>query len=441
MAAVTYTDPSNQVVYTLFDTTAEVSRSQHASGAVILPSSITYNGKTYAVTSIGVTAFYNCTSLTSVMIPEGVTSIGIAAFSQCSGLTSVTIPNGVTSIGGFAFNKCSALKSVSIPSTIPSIGRYAFTYCGALSSIKIPEGVTVIEQGAFENCDALISVTLPNSLTTIAQEAFRYCRILQKVVIPNRVTTIGNLAFIGCNKLTSIVIPNNITIINFGAFAYCTSLTNATLPSSVTSISYGAFDGCSNLRKIYCLGTPPAAESDSFRSLPNAAIFYYYKGTAGWKTNYRGFPIVAMDTTSPKVSSPTSASVFVTTATLGGCVTDEGGLSITARGIVFAKTADNPVPRLNGTNVTQVTSVGTAGVFTVKTTGLIPGTQYCYAAYATNSKGTSYTDVVGAFTTGVRIPVGTIPLLKPAAPMSCGFYFPATVNFQPFCAHFCATVQ
>lgn len=73
------------------------------SGSVIIPSTVTYNGKTYSVTSIGFHAFYVCTALTSIIIPNSVTNIGHYAFKGCSGLTSITIPNSVTSIGIFVF--------------------------------------------------------------------------------------------------------------------------------------------------------------------------------------------------------------------------------------------------------------------------------------------------------------------------------------------------
>ena len=95
--------------------TAEVKRGDNSySGDVTIPSSVTYNNETYSVTSIGYEAFYYCSGLTSVTIPNSVTSIGLRAFYYCSGLTSVTIPNSVTSIGREAFYGCYGLTSVHI---------------------------------------------------------------------------------------------------------------------------------------------------------------------------------------------------------------------------------------------------------------------------------------------------------------------------------------
>ena len=85
-------------------------------GVVVIPSSVTYSGTTYSVTSIGGNAFDGCHGLTGVTIPNSVTSIGTFAFKYCSGLTSVTIPNSVTSIGERTFEDCSGLESIVVES-------------------------------------------------------------------------------------------------------------------------------------------------------------------------------------------------------------------------------------------------------------------------------------------------------------------------------------
>ncbi len=214
------------------------------SGNVSIPSSVTYNGNSYSVTSIGEKAFYNCSGLTSVTIPSSVTSIGEMAFYYCSGLTSVTIPNSVSSIGYYAFKGCESLTSVTIPNSVTKIGDSAFEGCSGLTSVTIPNSVTSIIGGTFSGCTGLTSVTIPNSVTSIGGHAFSGCTGLTSVTIPNSVTSIGWGAFSGCSGLTSVTIPNSVTSIGKDAFSGCTGLTSVTIPNSVTSIGGYAFSGC-----------------------------------------------------------------------------------------------------------------------------------------------------------------------------------------------------
>ena len=147
-----------------------------------IPESVVYLGTTYSVTGIGERAFYNCSSLTSVTIPNSVVTIGNYAFQNCTGLTSVTIGNSVTSIGKGAFYGCENLSSLTIPDNVTSIGERAFEDCKGLTSVTIPGSVTRIEGYTFMDCSGLTSVTIPSS-----------------------VTGIGSLAFYGCSGLTSFI--------------------------------------------------------------------------------------------------------------------------------------------------------------------------------------------------------------------------------------------
>ena len=253
------------------------------SGDITIPESVDYKDKTYSVTSIGREAFFDCSGLTSVTIPNSVTSIGESAFDCCTGLTSVTIGNSVTSIGRFAFYDCSGLTSVTIPNSVTSIGRFAFSYCSGLTSITIPNSVTNIGDYAFSGCSALESIIveegntiydsrencnaiietetntllrgcnntiIPSSVTTIGSTALYGCSGLTSIIIPNSVTSIGDYAFSGCKGLTSITIPNSVTSIGEYAFDCCTGLTSVTIGNSVTSIGKWAFSNCKGLTSI-----------------------------------------------------------------------------------------------------------------------------------------------------------------------------------------------
>ena len=203
-----------------------------------------------AITSIGNTAFDNCTSLTSVTIPDSVTSIGSRAFSRCTSLTSITIPDSVTSIGGYAFRDCTSLTSITIPDSVTSIGDNAFNSCTSLTSVTIPDSVTSIGERAFYDCTSLTSVTIPDSVTSIGDAAFYNCTSLTTITIPDSVTSIGDSAFRSCTSLTSITIPDSVTSIRDYAFCECSSLTSVTIGNSVTSIGDYAFSGCTSLKRV-----------------------------------------------------------------------------------------------------------------------------------------------------------------------------------------------
>ena len=292
-------------------------------GSVVIPATVTYNGTTYPVTSIGEMTFFNCSGLASVDIPNSVTSIGRSVFYNCTGLTSVVIPNSVTSIGQEAFYNCTGLTSIDIPNSVTAIGAWAFdntawynnqpdglVYAGMVAykykgtmpsgtNITLKEGTLGIAVCAFEDCPGLTSIVIPNSVTEIGVLAFMDCPALTSIVvesgnprydsrnncnaiietasntliagckntiIPNSVTEIGYGAFMDCTGLTSIVIPNSVTKIGELAFQGCTGLTSVDIPNSVTEIvcdAFGdpAFLGCSGLTSIVVESGNPRYDS------------------------------------------------------------------------------------------------------------------------------------------------------------------------------------
>ena len=268
------------------------------SGNINIPEYVEYKGKTYRLTSIEGSAFYQSSGLLSVTIPNSVTSIGSFAFSGCSGLPSITIPNSVTSIGSDAFY--GTVWYDNQPNGLVYAGKVAYKYKGIMPAnthITIKDGTLGIAGSAFSGCSNLTSITIPNSVTSIGDYAFQNCSGLSSITIPNSVISIGMSTFYGCSDLTSITIPNSVTsignyafkgtdwynnqpdgvlyagkvayeykgnmpantqiaikdgtlVINQSAFSGCSGLTSVTIPNSVISIGYNAFQNCSGLTSV-----------------------------------------------------------------------------------------------------------------------------------------------------------------------------------------------
>ena len=252
------------------------------------------------VTSIGIYAFYECSSLESVDIANSVTSIGMSAFENCLSLTSIIIPNNVTSLGHYAFYYCPTLSRVVIGKNVASIGANIFDYCSGLyvvynfsnqdlsgyvkcKVLNIPNGYitddfvwyktdsenvlagylgNVLELILPTDCNGeeyvigssfsytgLTSIKIPESVTSIGENAFEYCPYLTSVEISNSVTSIGECAFGGCSSLTSIKIPNSVTNIGEGAFIG-SGLVEVELGNGIKTLKRATFSMCENLKTI-----------------------------------------------------------------------------------------------------------------------------------------------------------------------------------------------
>ena len=230
----------------LDDGTIEITTYYGSANRLAIPAKL--DGKT--VTSIGDSAFYLCTSLTSVSIPDSVTSIGDRAFFSCSSLTSVSIPDSVMQIGVNPFIFCSSLKIISVSPEHPYFAvidgvlfrkadKTLISYPAGIDSptYTIPQGIIAIGNSAFYTCDSLTSITIPDSVAAIGDRAFSSCDSLTSVSIPDSVTSIGDGAFSWCDSLTSVSIPDSVTSIGEEAFSDCPNLT-LTVPRNSYAAEY-----------------------------------------------------------------------------------------------------------------------------------------------------------------------------------------------------------
>ena len=244
----------------------------NATGPLVIPETVSYEGADYAVTTIGESAFLYCFYLTSLSIPNSVTTIEASAFAYCQGFTGdLVIPNSVTTVGYGAFQICPGFDGdLIIGNSVTEIGDYAFNSCdGMTGTLHIPSNVQSLGGNSFGYCafsGIVVDPENPNYdsrndcnaiIETSTNELITGCK---NSTIPNTVTSIGYCAFRGIAGLTSIEIPNSVTYIGENAFAFCYDLTgDLTIPNSVKTIDAGAFFNCQGFG-----GTLTIGESVSF---------------------------------------------------------------------------------------------------------------------------------------------------------------------------------
>ena len=269
------------------------------SGKLIIPS-IAYDGEDeYKVISIGNYAFYECSNLSSVTIPESITSIGTCAFYGCKGINyadyasvealcnidfndSGSSPFSWDANNGFRDTNVSLyingkeITILEIPNSVNIIKNYTFYGCGSLTAVTIPESVNSIGENAFNLCKNLTTVYIPKSVNTIGNHAFATCRKLSTLSICDGVKSIGDYAFYD-SGLTSVNIPATVSLIGKSAFS-TNPLTNITIPDGVTSIGASAFESCSSLESVNIPGSLSSIGASVFAHCTNLSNVTLQKG-------------------------------------------------------------------------------------------------------------------------------------------------------------------
>lgn len=269
------------------------------------------------VTEIANNAYYQCSALTSIEIPETITRIGANAFYECIGISDITIPESVTEIGTYAFYGCTALENIefnAISMNDLSVSNFVFGSAGYASkgvkviigekvtkiptylfcpynssnsvsanivSVTFKEGTVCesIGNNAFQYCDKLVDITIPDSITNIGNYAFYYCKELTDFAIPGSVSSIGNSAFQYCTNLANISIENGVESIGNYAFNECSGLTKVLLPDSITSIGTSAFNSCNNLIIMFTGTELPATVGSNWYGAATVAMNIEHYGT------------------------------------------------------------------------------------------------------------------------------------------------------------------
>ena len=337
-----------------------------------------------SVTSIGSSAFYDCTSLTEITIPDSVTSIRECAFYDCTSLknvyisdinawfeidfddldsnpmcnganlycngelvTEVAIPDSMESIGSYVFSYCTSLTKITIPDSVTSIGECAFYDCTSLTKITIPDSVTSIGEGVFFGCTSLTEITIPDSVTHIENHTFDDCTSLRSVTFLSPKTGIEEGAFSDCNadmkfitedtydqkgeaasvatNVTQLTVKHKEGKIPAGAYEGSKRLKEVTLEEGITLIEDDAFANCDNLEKIVIPKSVTGIRYTAF-TYDTKLTMYGYKDTYAERyADMLGFPFVALDDSdTPPVTTTTTTSTTETTPTTAAPIT--GGL-------------------------------------------------------------------------------------------------------------------
>ncbi len=234
-------------------------------------------------------AFFKCTKLGAIELPQSVTMIEEKAFSGCIGLTEFHTSANLQVIRDEAFLNCSNIKTIDLGTSLTHIGKKAFSGT-AVEQLFIPASIKTFGDGVFFNCKKLQSVELDNA--TLSDGEFQGCENLSQVVFKVVPNGIPKNVFNGCVALTAIPLPEGIRTIDYNAFHGCKGIKEITLPSTIEQIANGAFSGCAALNHIRCLAAQvPTTSGSAFTGIAKdglkievpAVAIEAYKAAPGWK--------------------------------------------------------------------------------------------------------------------------------------------------------------
>ena len=225
--------------------------STEISGKVIIPESVSNNGIVYTVTEIADQAFWKCSAMTSVKIPESITYVGSLGFKECTSLDSLVFPNDDMKFSyWYVCQGCTNLTYVRLPEHLTRLSYFMFAECENLESIRIPESCVSFPDYTFFRCYKLKEVNIPYGVPSLGMADFYECYELEHLDIPPTVTSIGKQTFTRCKKLRTLELPNSVTKFGWYTFEECV-FKHLTLPSHMKDLKDGGcLEMCSGISEV-----------------------------------------------------------------------------------------------------------------------------------------------------------------------------------------------
>lgn len=319
------TPANNEIWYTSTDGAVVAPNNSDVFGATMTSNTyengkgvITFDGQ---VTAIGVEAFYNCSNLTSVIVPEGVTTIGRDAFYGCTSMQLLTLPQSVTEMGdeydAGVFRNCTGklIINCNIPDSYydTSEDEYNIFYSADFTEIVVGDNVTTLGKNAFRTCGKLEALTLGRNISKYGSNILKGCANLSKIYgdyasADNRCWIVnGVLQLFAQKDVTTYNVPEYVTSIGSYVFSSCSSLQSITMPKGLSSICSYAVYNCSSLQSIYVQSeVPPTYANNAFSNVEAAQIYIPYASAEAYNVanGWKDFVLIAYDYENDKVYEP-----------------------------------------------------------------------------------------------------------------------------------------